>query len=73
MLNPIQLKAAIKAALDAESDVDVDPAQARERTAEAIANAIHAYITQATIVYIAGLSTAPGGGPVVGTFQGNIT
>jgi capsular polysaccharide biosynthesis protein len=72
MLNPQQLKAAIKVALDAESDVNVDPAQARDRTAEAIANAIHAYISQATIIYVAGLTTPPGGGPVTGTFQGNL-
>jgi hypothetical protein len=38
------LKNAIKAAYDAESNKEVTPAEARERTAQAIADAVDSYI-----------------------------
>lgn len=38
------LKNDIKAAFDAESDVEVNPAEARERIAQKIADAVDSYI-----------------------------
>lgn len=48
-LNKTILKAAIKDALDYDSDKDVDPAEARERQAEKIANAIDGYIKDGVV------------------------
>ncbi len=39
----------IKDALDANSDTQVDPAQARQQTANDIADAIHDYLTAGTV------------------------
>lgn len=43
------LKNDIKTALDAESDSAVNPAEARERTAQAIADAVDSYIKAGTV------------------------
>ena len=71
MLNPVILSAQIKAAMDNVSDVNIDPAVARQQLADELAAAIIAAIQSATIVYLTGL-TSPAG-PVVGTFAGNLT
>lgn len=59
-----RLKGKIKAAFqqDASSD-NIDA------VADKIADAVIGEIKQLTITYVAGLTTAPGGGPVTGTFQ----
>ena len=41
--------------------------------AEKITTAIKAFIESATITYVAGLTTAPGGGPVTGIFTNTIS
>jgi predicted sugar kinase len=43
------LKLKIKQAFDDESDVEVDPAEARERIAQAIANAVDDYVKAGTV------------------------
>lgn len=43
------LKTKIKKAFDDESDTEVDPAEARERTAQAIANAVDDYVKAGTV------------------------
>lgn len=74
-----RLKAAIKAALDADSPINQDNAadnthlvSKREAFASALATAIIDEIKQATIIYSTGLSTPPGGGVVSGTFTHTI-
>jgi hypothetical protein len=71
-LNKTELAADIKAALDAESDKDVDPAEARERQSTALANAIDKYIKAGTVqTTLTGTSAT--GGPITGTGTGGIT
>ena len=54
-----QLKARIKDALDAEADVVVDPAEARERLAEKIASAVNDFVVGRTVNVI-GVRTGTG-------------
>lgn len=49
MLDKNRLKTAIKNAYDAEADKDIKPDEARDRIAEAIANAVVDEIKNATI------------------------
>lgn len=72
MLNKVQLATELQAAMDAVSDVNVEPSVLRQQYAEAMANAIDNYVKQAAIVYVAGLIAPPGGGPVTGTFSGQL-
>lgn len=70
MINQVQLKQLIKQALDAESDVNVNPAEARERMADSLAQAIALFVIgRQTIV----TGTSATGGPItgVGIIQGN--
>ena len=72
MLVKATLAAQIKAVLDAESDApNIDPAAARQRTADGIADAIDAYIKTATINYLSGLVSPSG--PVTGAFVGTLS
>jgi hypothetical protein len=72
MLNKNELADKLQEAFDAESDKQVEPAEARRRQAVAIANAIHSYIiageVQTTVT-----GTSATGGPVTGTGAGGIT
>ena len=70
MINQVQLNQLIKQALDAESDVNVNPAEARERMADSLAQAIALFVIgRQTIV----TGTSATGGPItgVGIIQGN--
>lgn len=67
MLNTASLIDAIKAAFNAESDVEVNPAEARQRTATAMANAIDAFVRSGTVT---GTCATPSG---PGTITGNVT
>lgn len=70
MISQQQLKALIKQALDAESNVEVDPAEARERMAERLAEAVALFVIgRQTVV----TGTSATGGPItgVGIIQGN--
>ncbi len=64
MLNKTTLAQAIQKAFDDESDTDVDPAEARQRTAQKIADAIDTYIKAGTVnvsVTTTGSATAQSG------------
>jgi len=61
MLDKASLINAIQAALDAESDVDVNPAQARQRMAAAIGNAIDAFVKSGTVTVEAGIPVSTAG------------
>jgi predicted sugar kinase len=63
------LKLKIKQAFDDESDVEVDPAEARERIAQAIANAVDDYV-KAGVVNV-NVSVDPS--THIGTGTGSIT
>jgi len=71
-LDKNELAQNLQAAFDAESDVQVDPAAARQRQAQKIADAIHAYIT-AGVVQTTVTGSSATGGPVTGTGTGGIT
>jgi hypothetical protein len=59
MLNKTTLAQAIQKAFDEESDKNVNPAEARRRTAQKIADAIDTYIKQGTVnVTVATTGTA---------------
>lgn len=73
MINQSQLKNAIKAAFDDESDTEVDEAEARDRIADKISAAVVVAIKQMTITYSSGLAAPSGGGPVTGSFNYTIT
>lgn len=66
----LELKNKIKAALDFDSEKDLDavesPAQARERLAQGIADAVEAYVVGRT-VNVTGVQ--PGGGTAIGLTQ----
>lgn len=71
-LNKTLLAQAIREAFDAESDVQVTPAEARQRQAEKIADAIDSFIRSGTVqTTVTGTSAT--GGPVTGTGTGGIT
>ncbi|MDR2652192.1 MAG: hypothetical protein LBC68_07755 [Prevotellaceae bacterium] len=66
MLDKISLTNAIKLALDAESDRNVNPAEARQRMAAAIATAIDIFVKSGMVT---GTCTTPAG---AGTIQGTV-
>jgi len=66
-LNRTALESAIKAAFDAESDVEVNPAEARQRIAAKIANAIDAFVRSGTVTGTC--ATPSGAGTINGTVQ----
>jgi hypothetical protein len=69
MLSVSRLAGKIKTALDNQSnDSTKNPAQARQDTANELAQGIIDEIKQLKITYGAGLSTPAGGGAVVGTW-----
>ena len=74
-LNKGGLKAALKTAMMANI-TGITPAQTTEidTLCGAFADAIDTYVKDATIVYTSGLVAPPGtaGGPVTGTFTGNL-
>jgi hypothetical protein len=70
MINEQQLSNLIKLALDSESDVQVNPAEARQRMADKIAQAVALFVI-GRITLVTGTSAT--GGPITGTgiIQGN--
>ena len=66
MLDKTSLENAIKAAFDAESDTEVNPAEARRRMASAIAAAIDTFVKSGTVT---GTCATPAG---AGTIQGTV-
>jgi hypothetical protein len=66
MLDKASLINAIKSAFDAESDTQVNPAEARQRMAAAIANAVDAFVRSGTVT---GTCATPAG---AGTIQGTV-
>lgn len=64
MITELQLKQLIKEALDQESDVQVNPAEARERMAGRLANAFALFVIGRTTIVT---GTSVSGGPVTGT------
>ncbi|MDR3287084.1 MAG: hypothetical protein LBT27_06550 [Prevotellaceae bacterium] len=66
-LNKQTLAAAIKAAFDAESDTDVNPVQARQRMASAIADAVEAFVKSGTVTGTC--ATPAGAGTITGVVQ----
>lgn len=66
------LAQALKAAFDAQSDKQVDPAAARAQQAEQVADAIDAFIKSGSVqTTVTGTSAT--GGAVTGTGLGNIS
>ena len=65
-LDKTSLANAIQAAFDAESDIEVNTAEARQRTATAIANAIEAFVQSGMVT---GTCATPAG---AGTITGNV-
>lgn len=70
MLDKATLKTEIKNLLADMESRDVD---AKDEFATRLSNAIDSYVKGMTIIYIAGLATAAGGGAVSGTFQHQIS
>lgn len=70
-LNKILLKEKIKQAFDFESDKDVDPAEARDRQAEKIANAIFDFVKGGDVATILS-GTSATGGIITGTGTGKL-
>ena len=70
-LDQQRLKTKIRNLLDFESDQEGDPEESRERFADKLATAIVEEIKRANIIYTSGLTSATGG-PVTGTFQGEL-
>ena len=62
-LDKTSLENAIKAALDAECDITVKPAEARQRMAEKIANAIDTFVKSGTVTVEAGIPVTTAGSP----------
>lgn len=60
-LNTATLKAEIQAALDAESDREVNPAEARQRTAEKLSAAIEKFVKSGTVTVAAGIAVSTAG------------
>ncbi|MDR0559128.1 MAG: hypothetical protein LBG92_03095 [Prevotellaceae bacterium] len=60
-LNRTLLEQEIKAGFDAESDTDVNPAEARARTAKAIADAVNKFVLGATVTVAAGIPVSTAG------------
>lgn len=72
MLNTPALEQAIQEAFDFDSEVDVNPAEARARQARKIANAIEAFVKSGEVnTNVTGASAT--GGAVQGVGKGNIT
>jgi hypothetical protein len=69
MLDKETLKQEIKSAFDAESDRDVNPAQARENIAAAIADAVHKFVKNADVTVAAGIPVATAGTAAAQTGQ----
>ncbi|MGY0034455.1 hypothetical protein [Pedobacter sp. NJ-S-72] len=70
-LNKEILKSAIKDAFDFDSDKDVNPAEARERQAQKIADAIDLFVRSGEVkTNVTGTSAT--GGAVVGTGIGTL-
>ncbi|MCZ2393421.1 MAG: hypothetical protein LC105_06175 [Chitinophagales bacterium] len=68
-LDKTTLKSEIQSLL---SDMENRNVDSKSEFAQALADAIEKYVKSATIVYVAGLATAPGGGAVTGTFEGSL-
>lgn len=64
MITEQQLAGLIKQALDAESDVVVNPTEARQRLANKIAEAVALFVVGRTTIVT---GTSATGGPVTGT------
>ena len=60
-LNKAGLEAALKNALDAQSDKEVDPKEARANMAKDMDNAIDIYIKTATVSVVAGIPVTTAG------------
>lgn len=71
-LNKSTLQSAIKSAFKNMKDTDGDEEQTLDALAGKLAEAVDTYVKSATIMYTGGLTTATGGGPVSGTFQGSL-
>lgn len=71
-LNKIALTQAIKDAFDFESEKDVNPAEARERQAQKIADAIDVFVKSGDVTTMV-TGTSATGGAVTGTGAGKLT
>lgn len=60
-LDKTTLENRIRNAFDAESDVETNPAEARERTARAIAEAVDDFVRGATVTVAAGIPVSTAG------------
>lgn len=70
-LNKVALKAAIKEAFDFESEKDVNPAEARARQAEKLANAFEDYLKSGDVETI--VTGTYGGGVINGNGTGKVS
>lgn len=77
-LNKTSLEQELQAAFDVESDVEVDPAQARARMAKAIADAVDRFVKSGTVTVSPGIPVSTAGsataqtGATTGTGTGTI-
>lgn len=69
MLNKPQLKAGIKNLM---TEMRTRTENADDEFATRLADLIDEYVKSATITYTSGLIAPPNGGPVTGTFTGNL-
>lgn len=60
-LNRTGLEQELQAAFDAESEVEVDPAQARARMAKAIAEAVDSFVRSGTVTVASGIPVSTAG------------
>jgi hypothetical protein len=60
-LDVTTLKTEIRAAFDAESDVEVDPAEARQRIADALGAAIDKFVKTGTVTVASGIAVSTAG------------
>lgn len=74
-LDTITLKDTLKAAFmtNLHSGATSQQRDEIENLSSTIANAMKIFVEGATITYVAGLTTAPGGGPVTGVFTNTIS
>ncbi|UPK68133.1 hypothetical protein [Chitinophaga filiformis] len=71
-LNKNALEQSIKSAFKNMKDGNGDEEQALNTLCSKLAEAVDAFVKTAQINYVTGLGT-PSGGPVSGTFQGNLS
>ncbi|HJT74630.1 MAG TPA: hypothetical protein VJ720_11440 [Chitinophaga sp.] len=72
-LNKSGLEQSIKSAFKSMKDAGGDEEQGLNQLCSKLAEAVDTYVKTATINYTTGLTTAAGGGPVTGVFNGNLS